>query len=311
MAKADMKSILYIFPVLLLAVLTKWNPVWVKNDTEMIVSQEPLFSFGIIADVQYCDCEPFNTRFYQNSMEKLAEALDQIAYHSPEFIINLGDLIDRDFVSFDRVIEMIEQSGIKTYHCLGNHDFSVASRDRRKVSRITGSDEGYYSFVHDQFRFIVLNGNEIATYAVTSSQRKEGERLLEKLLASEEPNAFDWNGGTGSKQMAWLKKELDESVAANEKVFLICHFPVFPSGAHNLLNSDEVLTLLKEYDNIISWFNGHNHDGGYGNFNMIHFVTFKGMIETENVNSFAVVEVYSNRLWIRGYGREKSQILAW
>ena len=306
-----MKTFLYIISLLLLPAITGWSPAGIKNNSEMNVTQEPLFSFGIIADVQYCECEPFNNRFYRNSMEKLAMALDQIAYHSPEFIINLGDLIDRDFVSFDPVIEMIEHTGIITYHCLGNHDFSVSPRDRRRVSRITGSADGYYSFVHDRFRFIVLNGNEIATYAVTSSQRKEGERLLEKLQKNEEPNAFDWNGGIGSKQMTWLKKELDESVAANEKVFLICHFPVFPAGEHNLLNSDEVLALLKEYDNIISWFNGHNHAGGYGNFNMIHFVTFRGMVETENTNSFAVVEVYSNRLWIKGSGREKSQILAW
>jgi len=306
-----MKSILYIIPVLLLAALTGWSPAGVKSNGKMNVSQEPLFSFGIIADVQYCECEPFNTRFYFNSMGKLAEALDEIAHHSPDFILNLGDLIDRDFVSFDPVVEMIEYTGIKTYHCLGNHDFSVSQRDRRRVSRITGSADGYYSFVHHQFRFIVLNGNEIATYAVTSSQRREGEKLLKKLHEDGEPNAFDWNGGIGSRQMTWLKRELDESVAANEKVFLICHFPVFPAGAHNLLNSAEVLTLVKEYDNIISWFNGHNHAGGYGNFNMIHFVSFKGLVETENTNSFAVVEVYPNRLWIKGSGREKSQILAW
>jgi len=37
----------------------------------------------------------------------------------------------------------------------------------------------------------------------------------------------------------------------------------------------------------------------------------KGMVETENTNSFAMVEVYNNRIWIKGYGREKSQILAY
>jgi hypothetical protein len=44
---------------------------------------------------------------------------------------------------------------------------------------------------------------------------------------------------------------------------------------------------------------------------MIHFVTFKGMVETEAGNSYALVEVYKNKLWIRGSGREKSQILAY
>jgi hypothetical protein len=58
-------------------------------------------------------------------------------------------------------------------------------------------------------------------------------------------------------------------------------------------------------------FAGHNHSGNYGNFNMIHFITMKGMVETEEANSFAIVEVYKNKIWIKGYGREKSQILAY
>jgi hypothetical protein len=72
-----------------------------------------------------------------------------------------------------------------------------------------------------------------------------------------------------------------------------------------------VLPILEKYHNIIAWFNGHNHSGNYGNFNMIHFVTFKGMVETDANNSFALVEVYKNKIWIRGYGREKNQILAY
>ena len=91
----------------------------------------------------------------------------------------------------------------------------------------------------------------------------------------------------------------------------MCHFPVFPAEEHNLLNYKDVLTILEGYHNIIAWFNGHNHAGNYGNFNMIHFITMKGMVETETTNSFALVEVYKNKIWIKGSGREKSQILAY
>jgi hypothetical protein len=77
------------------------------------------------------------------------------------------------------------------------------------------------------------------------------------------------------------------------------------------LNYKEVLPVLEKHNNIIAWFNGHNHNGSYGNFNMIHFVTLRGMVETENNNSFALVEVYRNKIWIKGSGREKSQILAY
>jgi hypothetical protein len=33
------------------------------------------------------------------------------------------------------------------------------------------------------------------------------------------------------------------------------------------------------------------------------------MVETESENSFASIDVYKNKIRVRGYGREKSQIL--
>ena len=44
---------------------------------------------------------------------------------------------------------------------------------------------------------------------------------------------------------------------------------------------------------------------------MIHFVTMKGMVESNNSTSYAIVEVYDNKIWIRGAGREMSRILAY
>jgi len=35
------------------------------------------------------------------------------------------------------------------------------------------------------------------------------------------------------------------------------------------------------------------------------------MVETESSNSYAIVEVYKNKIWIKGYGREKNMILAY
>jgi hypothetical protein len=282
-----------------------------KTDNPMTENQEPLFTFGIISDVQYCDCDNSNTRVYRNSLLKLTDALPVIAEYSPDFILNLGDLIDRDFNSVKPVLDIIDDSGIDTYHCLGNHDYSVAGGDIKKVSKITGNKNGYYSFTHKSFRFIILNGTDMATYAPTPAQRKEGSQYLAILSANGAANASDWNGGIGPTQLKWLQNQLDESITMNEKVFLICHFPLLPLGSHNLFNSEEVLNVLKLYPNIISWLNGHNHNGGYDNSNMIHFVTFRGMVETEATNSFAVVEVYPSKLWIKGFGREKNQILAY
>lgn len=275
-------------------------------------SQLPLFSFGIVADVQYADYEPAGTRFYKESLNKLREAMRSFSDDKVDFVLNLGDIIDRDYVSYKPVLNIIDSSGLKTYHVTGNHDYSVEPRLKKRLPLEQPSKDGYYSFRHKGFRFIVLNGNEISTYSTTSkSTINAAEKMIIALKDSSELNGMEWNGGMSQKQIEWLDNQLNESSAENEKAFIVCHFPVVPENAHNLLNYKEVLKTLQKYHNVIAWINGHNHAGNYGNFNLTHFVTFKGMVETEDQNSYAMIDVYKNKIWIRGSGREKSLILAY
>lgn len=281
------------------------------NNIAPFQEQKPVFTFGVITDVQYCDCEPAGTRFYRSSLSKLREAVGSFRNDSVAFIVNLGDLIDNDFTSYKPVMNILDSSGLKVWHVTGNHDYSVDQKRKKRIPQLEGNREGFYSFSREKYRFIVLNGNDISTYGTGNNKiTGEAQQLIIKLQTSGEPNGIDWNGGIGEKQMVWLKSQLDAASGKSEKVIILCHFPVWPENQHNLLNYREVLNLLEKYDNIIAWLNGHNHAGNYGNFNLIHFVTLRGMVETEANTSFAEVEIYSNKLWIKGSGREKSQILA-
>ncbi|MCX6334649.1 MAG: metallophosphoesterase [Bacteroidia bacterium] len=275
-------------------------------------SQKPLFTFGVISDVQYCDCDPVESRYYRSSRGRLREAVNSFKADSVNFIVNLGDLIDRGYESFKPVLDILDSSGLQVYNLTGNHDYSVDDRYKKRLPLKMQGKEGYYSFNYMNFRFIALDGNEISTYSTTNKAAiKKAEDYLALLKDSGNINAIDWNGGMSSKQLAWMRVQLDEATAKNENVFILCHFPVYPENVHNLLNYNEVNSILSNYKNIIAWFSGHNHAGNYGNFNMIHFVTMKGMVETEFNTSFAIIEVYRNKIWIKGAGREKSQILAY
>lgn len=280
------------------------------TDRETVKLPEPLFSFGLIADVQYADSDPAGTRYYRKSSGKLKEALDSMKYDSAEFIINLGDIIDRDFVSFKPVLKIIDDSGLPVYHITGNHDYNVEPGLRKKLP-LKIPPKGYYSFTRNKFRFIFLNGNEISIFS-TDNKKKENEAALyiESLRKSGNKNAIEWNGGIGKNQLFWLEKELKRSEDKAEKVFIFCHYPVWPENQHNLLNYSEVLYLLKKHNNIIAWINGHNHAGNYGRIDKTHFITLKGMVETPDTNSWALVEVFPRKILIKGYGREKSQTLS-
>lgn len=305
-----MNSLLLLFPVLSLLTMPFQQNLPGRLSSDQV--QQPLFTFGLIADVQYCDCEPAGSRFYRSSLIKLREAVASLGNDSVDFLVNLGDLIDRDVESFEPVLSVLDSSGLKVYNVTGNHDYSVDQRFKRRLPIEQPAKDGYYSVDVKNFRLIFLNGNELSTYASANRQAiKEAEDFIMSLKAENAPNAVDWNGGLGKSQLDWLKKQLEESSLAQLKAIIFCHFPIFPENTHNLLNYKELISTLENYHNVIAWFSGHNHAGNYGNFNYIHCVNMKGMVETETTNSFARVEIYHNKIWIHGSGRERSQILAY
>ena len=272
--------------------------------------QKPLLTFGVIADIQYCDQDANGTRFYRSSLSKLEKALTVLKTDSVNFIVNLGDMIDKGFGSYKPVMDIIKSSGVKTYHITGNHDYSVEPAFKKKLPVLNQSKRGYYSFVVGKIRLIFLNGNEVSAYASKNkSVIKHNTDLIAGLKTKGEINAFVWNGGISNKQLNWLNNQLEEATINDEKVIIMCHFPVVPDSPDNLLNYKEVTRSLEKYHNVIAWFNGHSHGGNYDVFDKIHFVTFKGMVESENENSFALVKVFKDKLEIHGYGREKSRTL--
>lgn len=274
--------------------------------------KKPLFSFGVITDVQYSANSSASSRFAPSSLLKLREAVTILKKDSIEFMINLGDLIDNNYLSFGPVFAIFGSSGIRTYHITGNHDYSVEPELRQKLPVLAEFRKGYYSFNYENFRFIFLNGNEISTYSSDNEAviREANDQIL-KLQSEGETNGIDWNGGIGKQQLRWFTEQLNESEEKGEKVLILCHFPVAPENKHNLLNYKEILQILSNRSNVIAWFNGHNHQGNYCNFNSVHFVTLKGMVETESENSFARIDVYSDKIRINGYGREVSRTLAY
>ena len=62
---------------------------------------DSLVSFGIVADLQYCDAPPFKNRFFRNSTHKLKSAIAEF---------NKNDL---DFVNFEQYIDRNSEMKIK------------------------------------------------------------------------------------------------------------------------------------------------------------------------------------------------------
>ena len=93
-------------------------------------------------------------------------------------------------------------------------------------------------------------------------------------------------------------------------MILFNHFPIFPRGrGHNLWNDSELLETLKPFaGTIVAWVNGHNHAGAYAQRDGIHYLTLRGMLDTQD-NSYASIEAADDALNIAGFGREPDRKL--
>ncbi len=274
-----------------------------KKDSEI---EYPEFEIGVISDCQYCHCEPTGIRFFRESPARLRKAVDILNKQPLDYTVHLGDFIDKDFSSFDTVGPIWRDLKTERYHVLGNHDFSVADSMKHLVFEKMDIKDRYYSIVKNKWRFIVLDGNDLSVHGALTEAKKQQTDSLYNLLADKNmPNVKPWNGGLSLEQLQWVENELQRATANKERVGFYCHFPVLGvSDRHNLWNYNQLLSIIDNYDCVKFYFNGHNHAGGYVEKNGVHYLNFKGMVDTKDTTSFATVAFRKDSLFVKGYGRE-------
>ena len=265
----------------------------------------PLFRFGAVADCQYCEATS-KVRKYSLSPKKLTACVEHYNKMELSFVVHLGDFIDRDFESFDKVVPIYNRLKAPHYHVLGNHDFEVADDKKALVPAKLGLKQRYYDFARQGWRFIAIDGNDVSLYAWPQSNPRT--KASAEYYKSLKPRPPSWNGALGDEQLKWIAAKLQAATKAKERVMLFCHFPVYPKNSHNLWNAGALIDLLARYPCVAAYVNGHNHAGNYGQRDGIHYLTLKGMVDTEQSSS-AVIEIYAARLMVKGFGRETEREL--
>ncbi len=275
--------------------------------------QKPLIRFGVIADPQYADADPWMEllRYYRNSPAKLAEAIGTLNREELAFVVTLGDLIDRGWENYDRILPVYDALRHESVLLPGNHDFSIAPDRLDDVHARLGMPAPWHDFLRGGIRFVVIDGNEISLFSTPEGHARhlEAQARLDALLAAGAVNARQWNGGLGEEQFAWLEETLAAAAGRGEKVVVMGHYPLFPENEHNLWDCGRVVDLFERSGNVVAYLNGHNHAGNIGRSGSTWYVNFKGMVDTEAENTFAVVEIHADRIEIIGHGREESRTL--
>jgi hypothetical protein len=274
-------------------------------------SNEPLLTIGLIADPQYCDCDPSGTRYYRETMWKLPQAIDTMNKYQVDFVMSLGDMIDRYYESYDSVSKHYKNLNMPFYNLLGNHEFEeVADELKSSIVSRYGMPGYYYSYVYNDWRFLVLDGTELAAYTryIHPDLAEEGDSVWNSVQGM--INGLSWNGGISKAQQAWMRSEIEQAADSGQNVIVFCHFPVYPDSVDlNLWNKDEIITLLEQYPNVAAYINGHLHEGNYGYRNNIHYYTQAAMLDTPDSTAFSIMRIYPREILIQGFGRVPDRTL--
>lgn len=272
----------------------------IRNDT---------LRFGVFTDIQYCSCDASGSRFYKNSIQKTKETVDVFNNKNLSFVVHLGDLIDRDVQSYDSILPVIRKLKVPIYFAYGNHDFNIADKWKDSINSIHQQKNAYYAFTKKDWLFVVLNTNDISTYAYpkSSTKWKQSDSTIHTLKNQNRTNTKSWNGGIGDEQLNWLNNTLKLADSKKLKVILFGHHPFYPPSADNALNDIEIISILKNHPCVKAYFCGHNHKGNFSQSNKIYYLNQKGMVESNDSASFSIIKLTSHSIDMCGFGLEKSR----
>lgn len=249
--------------------------------------------FGLITDLHHADKPPAGTRFYRETLGKLAEAADQFKRDRPSFIVELGDFIDAaesaevELGYLARINREFSAISENRHYVLGNHCVDMLT----KQEFLDGVDrkQSFYSFEKSGFHFVVLD----------SCFRSDGQPYGRK-------NSQWTDANIPGEELEWLSADLADT---SHKVIVFAHQRLDVTVNHSVRNAAEVRKVLEKSDKVLAVFQGHSHHNDYQEIDEIHYCTMVAMIEGSGVenNGYSTVEVQpTGTIRITGFRRQKS-----
>lgn len=181
-------------------------------------SEAPVFSFGLIADIQYADlndgCNFHGTRkrYYRNSLHLLRNAIKHWNEEpvKPSFILQLGDIIDgfnSKYGASDKALQAVldefRSCSAQVHHVWGNHEFYNFSRSALFSSALNSEVKGevqkdgrmeevyaYHFSPAPMFRFVILDAYDLSIIGREKSCEKYSQsfQIIKRHNPHEELN---------------------------------------------------------------------------------------------------------------------------
>lgn len=275
-------------------------------------AQSPILRIGLLADIQYCDCETAGTRHYRLSLDKTTEAVKVLLDEKVDYTVLLGDLIDRDISSSRPVWDRLGPLEPGLVMVPGNHDFALGAGKEADCARKELRNCCPEVRNRGNVRMLFLNGmmNSIGAWPEGSRKQARGLAQLNAMKAAGAPNAQEWNGGLGNHQLKWIRKQVIRANRNNQSLILFCHLPALPGDVHSLWDTPQLLKILGMSQKTVLYLCGHKHSGGDDQVGNCRIINLKGMVEGTGT-AYGLLEVFQDRWTVKGFGSQGSSQGEW
>jgi len=264
-------------------------------------SNDPVFSYD---DAAITDAKPWTSEEFRNDPDNFqfaiigdrtgganqqgtfAMAMDQINLLQPEFVINVGDLIegysdDKSEINamWDEADSIVGKLQMPFFRTIGNHDVGIPVTKEVWLERY-GAD--YYSFKYDDVLFLVLNTEDgqrpqppadmkekIELYnRLQVEDPEQASKMLEEFMTDEAVvAALGKPVGFPEEQLKWIEKTLSDNTDVRW-TFLFMHEPCWENPSESFKSIEKMLTG-RNY----TMFGGHLHYYDYDKINDREYIT--------------------------------------
>ncbi len=214
----------------------------------------------IFSDIHYLDERPekltfrLNRKLTQYSIEILNKLISKINRSKPDLAICLGDLIedkfnhDMDIENYKYVWNKLGDIQVPFYSVIGNHDLRTMN-SRKELEEIMEYENATFSFDLNKYHFVILStdiredlgGDDGGVYKAHCISEKDIKWLKNDLENNKLPCIiFTHFGLAEDKQIGnyWFEKEPEKGL---------------------LNNRNKIKNLIKNDNNVIAIFSGHQH----------------------------------------------------
>ena len=256
-------------------------------------SIKPKLRLALVADLHYADKKASGSRYYRESLVKLAEAVERMGREKPDLVVCLGDMIDSatsldaDKVGLRRIAKQFAGLPGRHHYVLGNH--CVENLTKPEFLGIVGQQRSYYSFDAAGYHFVVLNA------CFTSDGAPYGRRN------------FKWaDAKLPAAELDWLRADLAKTPYPTIAFVHQCLNVIPPFGVKN---GAQVRQVLEESTKVLGVIQGHYHWGNYQKLGGLHYCTLSAMVEGSGAqnNAYAMLDILpGDAMRISGFRRQKS-----